>query len=228
MPRMNDIYPILHRCSFFDGIPEENYPDVLSCLHAVRRDYCRDSSILNIGDREPLSGIVLSGSLEITLLDENGSQINVNHITSGKGFGMAMACSGQAVCPIRLRAMTDCSLLFLDFANVLDPDGPNCPFRLRVASNLLRDLAEQTVFLNRRMRIMGQKRLRDKIKVFLQYQKIQPDGTIHVPFKRNEFADYLYADRSALSRELGRMAEEGILAIDRQTIRILDPDFLKN
>ena len=223
---MNEFYPILHHCSFFDGIPQEKYPNVLACLNAVRRDYCRDSSVLEIGDQMPLSGIVLKGTLEVSLLDEIGSQINVNHIEPGQGFGMAMACA-QCTCPIRLRAVTDCTLLFLNFANVMDPEEIGCPWRARVAANLLRDLARQTVFLNRRLRIMGQKRLRDKIKVYLQYQKMEPDGTIQIPFKRNAWADFLYADRSALSRELGRMAEEGILTVDRQTVRILDPEFLK-
>ena len=225
---MNDIYPVLHSCSFFDGIPEEKYPNVLQCLHAVRKEFRRDSSVLNIGDHEHPSGLVLRGSLEISLLDENGSQINVTHVPTGKVFGMAMACAQQPVSPVRLRAMTDCELLFLDFTNLLDPDAAPCPFRNRVAANLLRDLARQTLFLNRRLRIIGQKRLRDKIKIFLQCQPLQSDGTIHIPFKRNELADYLYADRSALSRELSRMADEGILEYQGQHVKILDTDFLKS
>lgn len=225
---MNDIYPILRTCSFFDGIPEEKYPNVLNCLHAVRKEFCKGSSILNIGDHEHPSGLVLQGSLEISLLDENGSQINVNHISTGGVFGMAMACAQQPVSPVRLRAMTDCELLFLDFTNILDPELAPCPYRSRVASNLLKDLARQTIFLNHRLRIIGQKRLRDKLKLFLQGQPAESDGTIHIPFKRNELADYLYADRSALSRELSRMAEEGILEYHGQNIRILDADFLNS
>ena len=225
---MKDIYPVLHLCSFFDYIPEEKYPNVLSCLRANQRKFCKDSSIVNIGDQSALSGLVLSGTLEVSLLDENGSQINVNHISKGQGFGMAMACCQQETSPVRLRAITDCEILFLDFTNVLDPHGPNCPFRQQVASNLLRDMARQTVFLNQRLRIMGQKRLRDKIKVYLQYQHSNADGIIHIPFKRNELADYLYADRSALSRELGRMAQENIIEIHGQIIKIINSDFLKN
>lgn len=227
-PRMNDIYPILRTCSFFDGIPEEKYPNVLNCLHAVRKEFPKGSSVLNIGDHKHPSGLVLRGSLEISLLDEDGSQINVTHIPTSGVFGMAMACAQQSVSPVRIRAMSDCELLFLDFTNILDPVEPPCPFRNRVAANLLRDLACQTLFLNRRLRIIGQKRLRDKLKIFLQFQKVQKDGTIHIPFKRNELAEYLYADRSALSRELGRMAEEGILQYQGQEVRILDPEFLKS
>jgi len=43
---------------------------------------------------------------------------------------------------------------------------------------------------------------------------------------RGELADYLCVDRSALSRELGRMQKEGILAFQGQQVRILDQSFL--
>ena len=224
---MNDIYPMLHQCSFFDGIPEDKYPNVLSCLRAIRRAYPRGTSILNIGDSAHPAGLVLKGSLEISMLDEHGSQINVKHVPAGGVFGMAMACAGKAQSPVRLWALSDCELLFLDFTAILEPDLSDCPYRARVSANLVRDMARQTLFLNQRLRIIGQKRLRDKIKIFLQCQRIAPDGTVHIPFKRNELADYLYSDRSALSRELGRMAEEGILEVHGQNIRILDLNFLK-
>ena len=225
--RMKDIYPMLHKCSFFDGIPEDKYPNVLNCLKAVRREFPRGSSVLNIGDSSHPAGLVLKGSLEISMLDENGSQINVKHVPAGGVFGMAMACAGKTLSPVRLAALSDCELLLLDFTAILEPDTSDCPYRSRVSANLVRDMARQTLFLNQRLRIIGQKRLRSKIKIFLQCQHIGPDGTVHIPFKRSELADYLYSDRSALSRELGRMAQEGILEYSGQNIRILNMDFLK-
>lgn len=225
---MEDIYPILRKCSFLDGIPEERYPNVIGCLKGKRKQFQKDETILNIGDHQQLAGVVLRGTAEVSFLDENGSQINVDHISTGKVFGAVLACSQQESSPVRMRAITDCDVLFLDFTVLLHNDGASCPFRAQAASNLLRDFARQARFLNQRLRTISQKRLRDKIKVCLQIQPMDADGTIRLPFKRNEWADYLYADRSALSRELSRMSNEGIIAYRGQEIRILDPDFLKN
>ena len=75
---------------------------------------------------------------------------------------------------------------------------------------------------------MGQKRLRDKLKVYLQSQRPQIDGTIVLPYNRNELANFLYVDRSALSRELSRMQQEGILTYQGSVFHILDRSFLQN
>ena len=224
---MEEYFSQLGRCGLLDGIPREAYLQVLSFLQAVRRDYRKDSVILNMGDQHPLSGVVLRGTLEISLLDEPGGQINVNHVPEGRSFGMAMACAGGC-CPIRLRAVTDCTLLFFRYSALLEPQGELSLYEARVSANLLRQLADQTVFLNRRLRILGQKRLRDKIRLYLQDRKQGPDGTISVPFTRSEWAEFLAADRSALSRELGKLAEEGILQYDRHGVKILKQAFLKN
>lgn len=225
---MEEIYSVLRNCSIFDGVPEEKYPKLLQRLKAKRIAFRKDETILNIGDQSQLAGIVLRGSVELSFLDEGGSQINVNHISSKGVFGTERACLQGDVSPMQLKAITDCEVLFLDFSVLMNDNSPLCPFRMRIAANLLREFAHQTRFLNQRLRIITQKRLRDKIKVCLQGQPMDPDGTIRLPFKRNEWADFLYADRSALSRELGRMSDEGIIAYQGQEIRILDGDFLKN
>lgn len=183
---------------------------------------------MNIGENSQAAGIILSGTVELAFHDENGNQINVNHISSGQMFGVDLACSKQAPSPIQLRTITDCEALFLDFSPLLDADAPPCPYRARVAANLLRDFAQQTLFLNLKLRILGQKRLRDKIKIYLQHQHISNNGRIVLPFSRHELADFLYVDRSALSRELGRMRTEGTLSFNGRTIVLLDRSFLMN
>lgn len=223
---MKEIYPILRMCSFFDGIPEEKYPNVLRCLQAGRRRFPKGGIILNIGDQSQMAGVMLSGTVELSVYDENGNQINVNHISRGGAFGSELACSEQDASPVQFHALTDCEILFLNFSALLNLEAPPCPYRTRVATNLLRDFARQTIFLNQKLRIMGQRRLRDKIKVYLQGQKLTAEGRITLPFSRNELADFLYVDRSALSRELGRMRDEGILSYHGQDFQILDRSFL--
>ena len=223
---MDNLNAVLSRCSLFDGIPEERYPNVLRCLQARFQTFEKDTSLVNIGDESLFAGIVLSGVIQISLLDENGNQITVDQLCSGNVFGADMACSLSEVSPTRMQAVTDCDVVFLDFSALMDVNAPPCPFRSRVAANLMRDFARQTLFLNHRLRIIAQKRLRDKIKVFLQYQRTQPDGMIFVPFSRSELAEYLYVDRSALSRELSRMCEDGLISCQGHSIRILDSEFM--
>ena len=79
---------------------------------------------------------------------------------------------------------------------------------------------------NSKIRILSQKKLRDKLKIYLQTLEIAPDGTVCASYSRRELSEYLYADRSALSRELCKMRDEGILNFSGSMLQILDPDFL--
>ncbi len=74
---------------------------------------------------------------------------------------------------------------------------------MRTALNLMRDFARRSLFLNQKIRILGQKKLRDKLKIYLVSLPSGTDGKINIPFSKAELAEYLYADRSALSRALG-------------------------
>ena len=208
--------------------PKKNIPMCCAVYRPVENDFKKEESILNVGDCSQMTGVVISGVAEVAFYDENGNQINVNHLTSGEVFGVELACSDLAASPVQLRAITDCEVLLLNMDSLFDKMEKPCPYKMRVATNLLRIFARQTMFLNLKLRIMGQKRLRDKLKVYLQSQRPQIDGTIVLPYNRNELANFLYVDRSALSRELSRMQQEGILTYQGSVFHILDRSFLQN
>ena len=225
LPEQAILYAAMGRCSVFEGIAQDQYPRVLRCLESEIRVFAREEALVNIGDTRHMSGILLKGCISQTLMDENGNCINVDHIREGEVFGADRAVSDWQDSIVELRAVTECRVLFLNFSVLLQPNTTNCPNRARMTTNLLRDLARRSLFLNQRLQIMGQKKLRDKIKVYLQTLHFTEHST-ELPFSRSELADYLYADRSALSRELGRMREEGIIAMKGRRITILSPDFL--
>lgn len=225
---MEKIYKTLRNCSIFNGVPEEKYPKLIERFRAKYAVFQKSETILNIGEYTQLVGIVISGEVELSFLDENGNQINVGHIVKDETFGMELACSQGDVSSLQFKAVTDCEILFMDISVLMNSQSPLCQFRMKMTTNLLRDFARQTKFLNQRLRIISQKRLRDRIKICLQSYPMDRDGTIHLPFKRHEWADFLYVDRSALSRELGRMSAEGLIRYRGQDICILDELFLKN
>ncbi len=87
-------------------------------------------------------------------------------------------------------------------------------------------MGQEALGSSQKMRILAQKWLRSRIKVYLQGLPAGPDGEIFLEMGRGELADYLCVDRSALSRELGRMQKEEILAYKGQRVTVLDKEFL--
>lgn len=78
------------------------------------------------------------------------------------------------------------------------------------------------------MRILAQKRLRDRLKIYLQTLTPDSKGCYHLLYSRTELADFLCVDRSALSRELCRMRDEKVIEFSGAKIKILDHDFLRH
>lgn len=223
---MDTIVSVMRKCHLFDGIPEEKYSAVLSCLRANQKSVQKDSMLLRIGDSEKRAGVVLSGTLRISLYSEDGNPLTVDLLKSGRVFGETLVCSMDADSPVQIDALTDAQVLYLDFDPLLLQREITCPHKAQMTANLLREMGRSALFLTQKMRILAQNRLRNRIKLYLQMIHIGPENEIRLDMGRGELADYLCVDRSALSRELGRMQKEGILSFHGPMIRILQKDFL--
>lgn len=219
-------FQTIAKCGVFQGVESRELPDALRFLDACDRAYQKGEMIFLIGEPVRHAGIVLDGAAELSFLDEGDNSVNMNHFTKGGIFGESLACSGETKSPVQMEALTDCRILFLRFENVLNATRLDSGHQTRIASNLLRDFARQNVFLNQKARILSQKKLRDRIRVFLRGQSVEEDGSVRLKFNRTELARFLGVNRSALSRELSRMRKEGVLSPDGKSLRILDKGFL--
>lgn len=170
--------------------------------------------------------MVLDGTVELSFLDEGDNSVNMNHFSEGSVFGESLAYVQAAKSPMQLRAMSKCCILFMDFQPLVEAKRLNDGFQMTIGSNLLRDFARQNFFLNQKVRIMSQRKLRDKLKVFFRQQDRTEDGLIRIRFNRNQLAEFLGVNRSALSRELSNMQADGLIEVLGNDVRIADPQFL--
>ena len=221
-----EYYPILEQSGMMRGIAPQRYGTVLFCLQARTVDYPRGVYVAEVGEAPRCAGVLLRGNIEEFLYDENGNQITVAHIHEGQIFGTELACSGGMASPVCLRTASDCTIMLLDFGVLLSESSMGCPCRMQVTANLMQEFARQVLAFNTKVRILGQKRLRDRLKIYLQTLTTDDDGVYTLPYSRSALADFLCVDRSALSRELCRMRDEGILSFSGSKVSILDPGFL--
>ncbi|MCM1330794.1 MAG: Crp/Fnr family transcriptional regulator [Ruminococcus sp.] len=222
---MEDIAPVLGKCMCFRDIPEERYRDVLRCLKARYARYRKGEMIRNPRDAR-FAGIVVGGSVKLVLHSESGGIMSIDYYNKGDMFNEDIACSERTENHSQLWAAADCAVLFLDLSVLFAEEKVTCRFKKRVALNLLRNMAEQSVRLNEKLRILAQKRLRDRIKVYLQSRSVSVGKKIAVPYNRSELAEFLGVDRSALSRELGRMQDEKIIRVESDGFTVTDENFL--
>ena len=219
-------FQTIAQCDVFRDVDSRELPDALRFLGAYDRAYQKGEMIFLLGEPIRYAGIVLNGVAELSFLDESDNSVNMNHFAKGAIFGESLACSGESGSPVQMEALSECRILFLRFENLLNAKRLDSGYQARIASNLLRDFARQNVFLNQKARILSQKKLRDRIRVFLRGRSVEEDGSVRLGFNRTELARFLGVNRSALSRELSAMRKDGILSLDGKSLRLLDRDFL--
>ena len=108
---------------------------------------------------------------------------------------------------------------FIDLAAIYQSD-VHSPVRVVLAENLIKSLARKNLILNQKVRILSQKSLRDRILIYLGTLPKDKNGFVKIPFTQTALAEYLGVNRSALSRELGRMQNEKLLIVDGRRMKL--------
>lgn len=202
----------------FAGFDTEELKLAFELLGARKRHFPKGSLLQRIGEPFSHCGIVLSGEVECSFHNEGFGQVGVNRFTAGETYGASLACAEVDTSPMQIAAFSDADVLQLDFSSL--GLSSNETIELRLALNMVRVLSKQNMHLNRKVRIFGQSSMRDRIAVFLSECETDDQGFAIVPYSQTGLARFLGVNRSALSREMRRMRDEGILVTDGSRMRL--------
>ena len=209
--------------SLFEGLSDEESRSVLSCIGAANRRYQKGEMIFLCGDEVKAFGIVRAGSVKIAKEDAAGNQTTVAIAEEGEVFGEVFAYAGVKKSPVCARAETDAQVILIDYQRILYACGNACAFHTRLIQNLLGIVAQKNLRLNEKINYLMMKSMRTKIASYLLEQLGEGDKTtFQIPFSRSGLAEFLGADRSALSRELCRMRDEGLIDFYRSSFKLTD------
>jgi len=214
------IYSI-RKCYLFDGIEDEQLIDAIKLLNGRIKKVAKDDYVVQLGGTMQYAGLLLKGKIESSFQNENFDQITMHTFTGGYLFGEGLVINHAKNSPVQVRAVEDSVVLFIDL-EMIYAAADNSPIRNILAGNLIKSLAKKNLILNQKVRILSQKSLRDRIFIYLRTLPKDKDGYVRIPFTQTALAEYLGVNRSALSRELGRMQNEGLLVIDGKRIKIID------
>ncbi|EHM13569.1 cyclic nucleotide-binding domain protein [Jonquetella sp. BV3C21] len=203
---------LAERTPLFAGFDPHDLPLALACLGASQKEYAKGQTIINLGEPLRLAGVALSGTLHLETCSPDGERQIIIPLEPGDLYGGTEACAGQTCAPFRVVSLQPSRVLHIDLSSVVHPTVPVCPYRAKVMENLLRLLAGQNLQLQQKLEMLSAKSLRDRLLEYLKRQSQKAGSpSFLIPFSRAELADYLGADRSALSRELGRMKSDGLI-----------------
>lgn len=208
--------------NIFDGIDEGKKEILKSCLHTVKKTYAKNEVIFSYGDKITSICYIIKGSVQLSKDDYNGNKIIAAKVFSGESFAEAFVCSGIKHSKINAKAIEETEILFLDFQKVLSVCSNTCPFHKKLIENLIKIVAKKNLFLQERVELLGKKTLRERIMHFLNKEKEKQHVEIFdISYSRDEFAEYIGADRSALSRELSKMKKQNLIDYHKNSFKII-------
>lgn len=216
---------VLANSDIFRGIEGEQLAALLEVMRARVLRFAKGETIYRVGDEVLESALVLEGTVIVEASDAEGDETNMNMLRRGDEFGAYIALSGDTRSPMHVYAGTRCAILMYDLLAVSASLARN-EDEAKLVNNLLVSFAGKCVDLYQKVRIYGKKRIRERVRLYLMSLQPHEDEVI-LPMNRTALAAYLGVDRTALARELSRMQEEGLIAMDKRHVRLLDREFFQ-
>ncbi len=219
---MKKYISILQRSQLFAGVGEANIEAMLDCLSANLRDYKKGEYVLREGEHIDNVMILASGSLNIQKDDFWGNRSIINHISAGEMFGEAYIAPESGPLLNDVIALEDSDVMFFDFRKILTVCSSACKFHTTVVQNLFFAISEKNRQLVQKLGHMSKRTTRDKLISYLSEQaKRSGSSTFSIPFNRQQLADFLCVDRSAMSNELCKLRDEGLLTFERSRFTLI-------
>lgn len=215
-------YNLLAKTKAFAGVSENDFEALLAHLKAKVRSYQREETIFCAGQKSHQFGIVLQGSVHVEGSDAQGNISVMGAFHAGEMFGEAYAVLGNVPLLTSVVASETSEVLLLDVRQLTTHVCAVCAGLDRLTTNLLQSVAEKNVMLSRRIQDAAPKSIRGKLLAYLN-TRAQMEGSreFDIPFNRQQLADYLGVDRSALSAVISSLARQGAIKVHRSHFEML-------
>ncbi len=219
---MRQFIPMLKHTKLFDGCGEEETEAMLGCLQAKKESFEKGEYVLRQGEHINTIAILAEGKLYVQREDYWGNRSIINMIDVGEMFGEAYAAKGSGKLLNDVVAVEDSTVIFFDVAKLLTVCSSACKFHSIVVQNLFFAISEKNIKLVQKLGHISRRTTREKLISYLSEEaEKQNSGSFTIPFNRQQLADFLSVDRSAMSNELCKMRDEGLIVFDKNKFTLL-------
>lgn len=219
---MKQFIPILKQTKLFSGVGDDEISSMLSCLGASLRVYKKGEFVLRQGERLSDIMVLVEGNLHIQSDDYWGNRSILGEICAGEMFGEAYAAPESGALLNDVAAVTDSAVVCFDVKRILTSCSSACRFHTIVVQNLFFAISEKNRKLVQKLGVLSKRSTREKLISYLSEQsKKQNSASFSIPFNRQQLADFLSVDRSAMSNELCKMRDEGLIRFEKNRFVLL-------
>ncbi|WP_424245210.1 CRP-like cAMP-binding protein [Elusimicrobium posterum] len=201
---------ILAQSSLFNGVDIKDIEDGLFYLNPVTKKYKKGEVIILSGTKVTDVGIVISGKVQIVKEDIRGNRSIIAEVGHSGIFAQALACARVQHSPVSVIAQGACEIIFINFDKIVNAHGSKITGKL--IKNMMTLIAQKNILLNNKLEHISKRSIREKLLSYFNELALKAGSRkFALPFSKTSLADYLFIDRSAMSRELSAMQADGII-----------------
>lgn len=206
----------LQQTALFRGVDADSIAGMLDCLQAQTRTYKKGEAVFRQGEQLSQIAVVLEGKLHIQSDDYWGNHTIIADLAPGDLFGEAYIAPASGPMLADVVCVSDSVVALFQARRMLTVCTNACPFHSLVVQNLFYVLADKNRILMQKLSLLSTRTTRAKLTSYLTAESVRAgSSSFSIPFNRQQLADYLSVDRSAMSAELSKMRDEGLLEFDR-------------
>lgn len=219
---MDKYFETIKKIPLFKGVSAQDLPNLLNCLSYHIKQFHKGEFIYMAGQKITSIGVVLLGSVQIIKEDAMGNRMILAHVREGNMFAEVFSCAKVSEIAVSVAATEDSTILFLNYHKLTTTCPSSCVFHSKIIENMLQIIANKNILLNQKIDCISKRTTREKILAFLSNESLKASNSeFKIPFNRQELADYLCVDRSAMSNELCKLRDEGVLSFERSHFKLL-------
>ena len=219
---MNKYIGILKRTKMFAGVIDDEISSMLNCLGARLKSYKKGEYVLRQGEHLSDIIVLVEGNLHIQKDDYWGNRSILGQISVGELFGEAYIAPESSALLNDVVAVEDSTIILFDVKRIITTCPSACRFHAMVVQNMFFAISEKNRRLVQKLGHMSKRSTREKLISYLSEEaKKQNTASFTIPFNRQQLADFLSVDRSAMSNELCKMRDDGLLEFDKNQFRLL-------
>ena len=210
----------MKKITIFDDIDINEIDKLINIFEIRKMSFNKDTTIATNIKNINLIGILLNGNANIVRYEANGNRNIIEKLNKDDLFGEIFTSDrGNEISVV---ATSYCEVLFIDYNTLITGDKKNSMYQNKLVDNILQLLSLKIIYMNERIEVLTQRTIRDKLLKYFEISirnKISKSFTL--PFSFTDLADYLSIDRSAMTREIKHLKDEGFILINNKKITLL-------
>ena len=215
-----------NQIKIFDGIIPNELEELLYFLGYHLQTIQRKQYIYHVGDQTDEFGIILNGEVRIENVDFWGNTSVIAHLSNGAIFAESYVLAKKPL-SVDVIAQKTSDILFISTQKLFQPVSMEQSVILGAKNTLIQILllacSQKNLHLSHRIFHTSSKTIRGRVISYLSFlSKEKESAQFDIPFNRQQLADYLNVDRSALSHELSKMQKDGLITMNKNHFLLND------